>query len=163
MHPEAVVDSYAALATWADVVVVGGEGDPDASLAPGVTLRGLAQTLGLPLMLVYEYNDACVAGFVRSGVALSCARHPGCRLDLGGGAPIGLYGGHSLGRCDPAGRIARSSNGGPPSRCAVPDGRVALGLKLLSLSQCTQDRFEGAANNRRSYPALIIDVWLRGM
>lgn len=60
IHPEAVVDSYAALATWADVVVIDGEGDPDALLAPGVTLSDVAQTLGLPVIMVCEDNDAAL-------------------------------------------------------------------------------------------------------
>lgn len=60
MHLEAVADSYAALATWADIVVIDGEGDPDASLAPGVTLGDMAQTLGLPVILVCEDNEVAL-------------------------------------------------------------------------------------------------------
>lgn len=54
LDAEAVVDSYAALATWADLVVIDGEGGPDAPLAPGVTVGTVAQELGLPALLVCE-------------------------------------------------------------------------------------------------------------
>src|SRR5690606_28645440 len=60
MHLEAVADSYAALATWADVVVIDGEGDPDAALAQGVTLGDMAQTLGLPVILVCEDSEVAL-------------------------------------------------------------------------------------------------------
>lgn len=54
LHPDAVGDSYAALATWADIVVIGAEGGRDASLAPGVTLGDLVQAPELPVILVVE-------------------------------------------------------------------------------------------------------------
>lgn len=69
--PEAVAESYAALATWTDVVVVDGVGDPDAALAPGFTLADLAQSLGLPVIVVCEDDAAALQA--------SCALVKRCR------------------------------------------------------------------------------------
>ena len=60
LHTEAVEDSLAVLSTWADVVVVDGEGDPDAVLVPGITLGDVAQALGLPVVVVCEDHAAAV-------------------------------------------------------------------------------------------------------
>lgn len=52
---EAVVDSFAALATWADLVVVDALGEPDGGLAPN--MGDVAQALGLPVVIACEDSE----------------------------------------------------------------------------------------------------------
>lgn len=52
---EAVVDSHAVLATWADIVVVDALGDPDGGPAPN--MGDVAQALGLPVVIACEDGD----------------------------------------------------------------------------------------------------------
>lgn len=66
-----VLESYRALATWTDAVVVDGVGEPDALLAPGLTLCDLAKRMRLPVVMVCEDNDAALR--------VSCALVTRCR------------------------------------------------------------------------------------
>ena len=88
MHAESVEDSFAALATWADVVIIDGEGGPDALLAPGITLGDVAQTLGLPVIVACDDDDAALQA---SCELVSRCRERGIRV-----AGWVLVGSHSL-------------------------------------------------------------------
>lgn len=55
-----VLDSYQVLATWSDAVVVDGVGEPEALLAPDLSLRDLARRMRLPVVMVCEDNDAAL-------------------------------------------------------------------------------------------------------
>lgn len=52
---EAVVDSFAALATWVDLVVVDALGEPAGGLAPN--MGDVAQALGLPVVIACEDTE----------------------------------------------------------------------------------------------------------
>ncbi len=57
LFTEAVVDSYAVLSTWADVVVVDGVGPPQEPLAPGLNMVGVAQALNLPVLIACDNSE----------------------------------------------------------------------------------------------------------
>lgn len=91
---EAVTDSFAALATWVDLVVVDALGNPDGSSAPD--MGDVAQVLGLPVIIAcndsdQSLQDACrlvarlrkrplnVVGWVQSGLRpMACAAGLSC-------------------------------------------------------------------------------------
>ena len=56
-NPDELADSFAALATWADLVVVDGAGDPDESLAPGLAIDDMVKALDLPVVVACENNE----------------------------------------------------------------------------------------------------------
>lgn len=60
MDAASVADSYAVLATWADVVVVDGLADPDDLLAPGLNMSDVAQVLGLPVIIACGDSEAAL-------------------------------------------------------------------------------------------------------
>lgn len=66
-----VLDSYQALATWSDAVVVDGVGEPEALLAPDLSLRDLARHMRLPVVMVCEDSEAALHA--------SCALVTRCR------------------------------------------------------------------------------------
>jgi len=91
---EALVDSFRALATWADMVVVDALGNPDGSA--GLNTRDVAQALGLPVIIACDdsqqgLESACglvkslrrrqlrVTGWVQYGIRpMACAAGVTC-------------------------------------------------------------------------------------
>lgn len=90
-----LADSLAVLATWADLVVVDGAGDPEESLAPGLAIDDMVQALGLPVVVACENSDTSrrqakaavmrcrergipVIGWVVAGEPLGCTLSAPC-------------------------------------------------------------------------------------
>lgn len=85
LDPEAVVDTYQVLATWADAVMVEGVGGLTVPLGPALRVDDVAARLGLPLVIVLRADKAAEA---RAGqvMALVHAR----QLVLAGWVATGL-------------------------------------------------------------------------
>jgi len=94
-NPDELADSFAVLATWADLVVVDGAGDPEESLAPGLAIDDMVQALGLPVVVACENSDTSrrqakaavmrcrergipVIGWVAAGEPLNCPMAAPC-------------------------------------------------------------------------------------
>lgn len=94
-NPDELADSFAVLATWADLVVVDGAGDPEESLAPGLAIDDMVQALGLPVVVACENSDTSrrqakaavmrcrergipVIGWVVAGEPLGCTLSAPC-------------------------------------------------------------------------------------
>jgi dethiobiotin synthetase len=94
-NPDELADSFAVLATWADLVVVDGAGDPEESLAPGLAIDDMVQALGLPVVVACENSDNArrqakaavtrcrergipVIGWVAAGEPLNCTLSAPC-------------------------------------------------------------------------------------
>lgn len=93
-----VLDSYQALATWSDAVVVDGVGEPEALLAPELSLRELARWMRLPVVIVCEDSEAAWHAFCAlltrcraQGIRVAGWVQLGCR-PLRGDAGIPLLG-----------------------------------------------------------------------
>lgn len=94
-NPDELADSFAVLATWADLVVVDGAGDPEEALAPGLAIDDMVHALGLPVVVACENSEnsrrqakaavlrCCergipVIGWVVAGEPLNCALSAPC-------------------------------------------------------------------------------------
>lgn len=94
-----LADSFAVLATWVDLVVVDGAGDPEETLAPGLAIDDMVHALGLPVVVACENSEnsrrqakaavmRCrergipVIGWVGTGEPLNCALSAPCLAQI---------------------------------------------------------------------------------
>ena len=98
-NSDELADSFAVLATWVDLVVVDGAGDPEETLAPGLGIDDMVHALGLPVVVACENSEnslrqakaalmRCrargipVIGWVGTGEPLSCTLSAPCLAQI---------------------------------------------------------------------------------